>query len=134
MKHFPFIPDLNELVLDSFAEDLVEICHTNAKNGGLNTNSMKIILSSETIRKLASLEQNAELKIMFSVNDLIVPKDSKMDQFIDETLKQLKDEDSDIINGTKRLHKKDYQDFLMENAVPKLDDKITSMLNEIVKA
>ena len=69
LKVFPFIPDLNEMVLDSFAEDLVEMCHTNAKYGGLNTNSMKMILSSETIRKLANLEQKAELAIMFAVND-----------------------------------------------------------------
>ena len=37
LRDYPFLPDLTTLVLDNFANTLIDVMQQNAKFGGLNT-------------------------------------------------------------------------------------------------
>ena len=67
LRDFPFLPELQTIVLDNFADTLIDILQSNAKYGGLNTEQLKMILKQDTIKDLMLLYDAAELSICSKV-------------------------------------------------------------------
>ena len=52
LKAYPFVKEISTIILDAFADNLIDILETNAKSCSLDTLQLKLILKNNTTKDL----------------------------------------------------------------------------------
>lgn len=109
LKSYPFIPEFTAVVLDSFADQLIEVAQSNYTQGGLTIDQMNQIVDQRAVVDILALYDQSEARITQQVAELIQSANAgQLDAFIDEALAELMAQDKKLKGGTMRIAKDGY--------------------------
>lgn len=133
LKQFPFIPDFTPVVLDSFADQLIELAQSNYTQGGLSVDQMNQIVQQRAVIDILTFYDQSEARITDQVGELIQSANAgQLDSFIDVALNDLMNQDKKLKGGTMRIAKDGYQQYLRKDGLERLNEEINSMIEGIV--